>query len=87
MCSPGNTQIVPIEFVRAFFVANPVLLRIPEGTCFQSDDMEPGPRQTLHQHTACASHTDDAVVHSFTFFESTHRRWKRLHGAEAVGHQ
>ena len=56
MRSAGDTQIVPIELVRAFFVADPVLLRIPERTCFQRDHTKPRPRQTLHQHPACASH-------------------------------
>ena len=71
MRSAGNAQIVPIEFVRAFFVADPVLLRIPEGTGLQCDDTKPRPRQTLHQHSAGASHADDAIVNRFTFGEST----------------
>ena len=70
MCSARDTQIIPIEFVRTLFVADPILLRIPEGASFQSNHSKSSPGQTLHQYSACAADADDAVVDAFHFPES-----------------
>src|SRR5579875_2027790 len=45
--SSRDAAVVPVEFVRAFFVADPVAFRVPEWTCFETYDGETGLGETL----------------------------------------
>ena len=89
MSSASNPQVIPIELMRALFVADPVPLRVPERTCFQSDDPKSSPSKPLNQYPTRASNTDDAIVDGFSFGESPHRAkeasaWARDDAASVI---
>src|ERR1700761_2913204 len=87
MGSAGYAQIVPVELVRTFFIADPVLLRVPERTGFERNHAKACPGEALHQNAPGASHPNDAVVDGLILVESPRWPWERLHRTQAMRHQ
>ncbi len=87
ICAAGDTQIVPVEFVRSLLVADPVFLRIPERTGLQGDNAKSRARQSLRKYSAGGANADDAVIDRFAVGKPSHRRRKRLHGPKTMRHQ
>lgn len=77
-------QIIPIEIVRASFIADPVSLRIPERTGFQPDDAKSCTRQSLEQHSARRTDPNDAVVNFLSVLVAAHWHIDALSGSEHV---
>ncbi len=73
----GHSKILPVEFMRAGFVADPVFLSVPEGAGFQAYHGETGARQTLQQDSASGADSDDDIVNSFHGFFLKLEIWAR----------
>jgi hypothetical protein len=86
MGATGYPEIVPIKFVRARFIADPIFFRIPEGTGFKSDNAKSRAREALDKDTACTSYAHDAIVDRVCVVESPHGRWEGLHRTQPMGH-
>ena len=68
----GNARVVPVELVRALFVADPVPLGIPERARLQTDNVEAGAGQTLQKYAACGTDADDHEVDLFFVAKAAH---------------
>ena len=77
-------QLVPIELIRASFVAHPISLGIPKWPCFESDDAKSGASQSLQQHPARRTHAHDAVVHLLGVSIAAHRQFDVLYRPQHV---
>ncbi len=76
--------VVPVEIVRAFFVAHPIGFGIPERTRIEPYNVEARASQTLQQDTSACAYADDRVIHFVVRTEPAHGRVDRLHRPEAV---
>jgi hypothetical protein len=83
MFSAGDTEVVPIELVRAGFIRYPVALGIPERTCLETYDREARSGETLEQHSPRRTYPDDREVNLVGVRETTSRYLYCLHGTEA----
>ncbi len=80
----GDARILPIEFVRPCFVADPIALGIPEGTGFETEDVKTGTRQPLQKNAARRSDANNNVVDLVSLVEFPHRRVQVLQRAQHV---
>ena len=80
----NHAQIFPVELVRAGFVADPILLGVPEGAGLETDNVEPGTRQPLQQDTTGGADANDHVVDLFAIAEAMLRDLDLLNGPEIV---
>jgi hypothetical protein len=80
----GDAQLIPIQIVRARFIADPIALGIPERTGFESDHAESRTGQPLQQHAACRPNADYAEVYLLIIFVTAHGQVNVLDGPEHV---
>ena len=84
MGATRDAQVIPIEFVRPFLIANPISFRIPEGAGFQSDHPKSSSSKTLRQHSARGADSDYAIVDWFMIRKSPHRAWESLYRSKPM---
>jgi hypothetical protein len=70
--------------MRAYFVRDPVSLRIPKRPGFDTDNVEARAREALQEYAAGGAHADDDIIHFVFVLEPPHGDMNRLERAKHV---
>ncbi len=84
MLAAGDAQIVPIQFVRAGLITDPVPLGIPKRTGLDADDTPSCLGQALHQHPPGGADAHDHHIHLIFVGIVVHRRVETLYRPQVM---